>query len=137
MDFPGSPVVKTPCSHGRGCGFNPWDPWSGKFRQGYTQGCSYLLSTKTILICSALASPRPLLRIGPGSWGGHRIGCPTLGRACCKFHRLTAPPPTLHAASARSVCACVELVLPASSVRPGAACGQPWLFSPASRAACC
>ena len=27
--FPGSPVVKTPCFHCRGCGF---DPWSGKLR---------------------------------------------------------------------------------------------------------
>ena len=23
-DFPGGPVVKTPCFHCRGCGFNPW-----------------------------------------------------------------------------------------------------------------
>ena len=29
MDFPGGPVVKTPHSHCRGHGF---DPWSGKLR---------------------------------------------------------------------------------------------------------
>ena len=23
-DFSGGPVVKTPCLHGRGCGFDPW-----------------------------------------------------------------------------------------------------------------
>ena len=31
-DFPGSPVVKTPCFHCRGLGFDPWP--GGAYRQG-------------------------------------------------------------------------------------------------------
>ena len=74
-------------------------------------GCSCLLGTGAVgLSHSALASPGPLLRTGPGSWGESRTGCPPLAVLTANSTPLPTSLPTLDAASAPSTCACLELV---------------------------
>ena len=73
-DFPGSSVVKTPCFHGQGCGFNPWsgnwDPPSHvsqeKERKKETRRCQVSLQ--------GLRFPMVAWQNARGGWGQYRVG---------------------------------------------------------------
>lgn len=49
-DFPGSPVVKTPCFHCRGLGFDPWLGGAEGWGVGEGPTCQVVLLKKKMLI---------------------------------------------------------------------------------------